>query len=287
MVLSLSLFVSCPPGSVSHPDKMGWKWWLIRAHLLVGPGRWRSTADTIGMYRGCLWWQRPVESCYSLRWVLHSPRGIGPGSLVPRQCQAAQSPRKSRAVTYVCSHLGGSCDLLGQDSSSVWSPASGTHAGFGGSWPASMPISGVANHSHSLCLWHSGRWCPDICKFIESSWQWYLAFLAVPGFPLNSLSCVILAPSAYLQDSHPSPLPGSNFQSLSLSTQPAFATVGMQTSVSGWEALVGTDFCGEFSLFCLLCTCCCVPLWVLEFLASPPVGGFWAQKHFLLHSSLP
>lgn len=38
---------------------------------------------------------------------------------------------------------------------------------------------------------------------------------------------------------------GSNPRSLSLSTQPALSTVGVQ--LLGWEALIGTDLCAKFS----------------------------------------
>ena len=50
----------------------------------VWPGRGRDTAVTVVMCGDCLKQQRPVGSCYSLRWVMQSPRGIGPGSWVPQ-----------------------------------------------------------------------------------------------------------------------------------------------------------------------------------------------------------
>ena len=44
----------------------------------VGLGRGRDMADTTGVCEECLQWPKPVGSCYSLRWVMHSPMGIDP-----------------------------------------------------------------------------------------------------------------------------------------------------------------------------------------------------------------
>ena len=49
----------------------------------------RGTADTIGVCVGWLWQQIPAKSCYSLRCVIHSSRGIGPRSWAPLKSQAA------------------------------------------------------------------------------------------------------------------------------------------------------------------------------------------------------
>ena len=46
-------------------------------------------AATVWMCGECLQWSRPVGCCYSLRRVVHSPRGINPKFWVPRKSQAA------------------------------------------------------------------------------------------------------------------------------------------------------------------------------------------------------
>lgn len=62
-----------------HPDKRGQKQQLIKAHLLMEQGRGRVRTVTGRICWECLWWQRSVGNYYSLRWVMYSPRGVGPG----------------------------------------------------------------------------------------------------------------------------------------------------------------------------------------------------------------
>jgi len=83
LVLVLPVFVGSPLASVSHPDKGKEKERLLRAHLLSVAREGEGYRITVVMCGDCLP-QRPVGRCYSLRWVVHSPRGIGPGSWVPQ-----------------------------------------------------------------------------------------------------------------------------------------------------------------------------------------------------------
>ena len=60
-----------------------------------------------------------------------------------------------------------------------------------------------------------------------------------------------------------------------ISTKVSGSVVGMQTSVSGWEVLDGTDYAG-FSLLCLLCTCCSTTFWNFK---APPCPCLWRGFH--------
>ena len=90
---------------------------------------------------------------------------------------------------------------------------------------------------------------------------------------------------------------GSDLQSLSLNIQSPAASSGMQTNISGWGMLVGTNLCVEFSILFPLHNCCCTLLWGSE---APYClhkwGGVWmygklssftasSQKHRSHHDS--
>ena len=113
--------------------------------------------------------------------------------------------------------------------------------------------------------------------------QQSLASLRGPVFHLDCLSCVILAFSEYLQSSqhwcsswkpeHPAPTHSSGHE-----CKPRLS----------WEVLFGNELCGEFSLFCLLTTCCFVPLWGSKTPPCPhPWGGFWTCWNFSSFSLPP
>ena len=82
---------------------------------------------------------------------------------------------------------------------------------------------------------------------------------------------------------NPSPLPGvqPHTPSLSLSTQPSLF-MGMK-AVSWLEVLLGSDLCSEFSPFCLPSTCCCVTLWGFVVPPWPRLWwwgwGFWVCRN--------
>lgn len=78
MVLALPVFIGCPLASVSHSDKGREKKQLFRTHLLGVAREREGDRITAVMCGDCLQQQRPVGSCYSPRWVVHSPRGISP-----------------------------------------------------------------------------------------------------------------------------------------------------------------------------------------------------------------
>ena len=103
------------------------------------------------------------------------------------------------------------------------------------------------------------------------------------GFSLDSLSCVVLAPSLYVCGSQPW-------------SSPLGPTPEAWTSAPGprslrwayWEVLFHIDLCEEFP-FCLPSTCYYAPLWHSEAPPFPsPMRGFprvW--RLFLLHNCVP
>lgn len=100
------------------------------------------------------------------------------------------------------------------------------------------------------CGLGSQRWVPEIWKHGELEIS-----LRVPGFSRDSLPSVVPGPSEYLHSIQPQSSPWGG----TLSTQPPFTSVGVQTFSAGkcWSAMISA----VNSLFCLLSICCCwVPL---------------------------
>ena len=79
LVLALPVFVGCPlacfPPRLGEGDRSS----CFGLTCSVWPGRGRDAAVTVVMCGDSLQQQRPVGICYRQRWVVHSPRGIGPG----------------------------------------------------------------------------------------------------------------------------------------------------------------------------------------------------------------
>ena len=76
LVLTSPVLVGHPLASLPHLNKMGWKPRLLKAHLLIQAGRGKDVADTVGMYRECLCWQRAAGSFCSLRHIVWSLREL-------------------------------------------------------------------------------------------------------------------------------------------------------------------------------------------------------------------
>ena len=115
LVLSFSFgivsFCMLPSGVCffPYPDKRGLMQWLIKAYLLT----WTREREEYGGHMWDVLGGMPVlveacRNCYRLEWVVCSPRGTGPRSWIPQQCQAAQASRRVWAVTCTCSPLSGS-----------------------------------------------------------------------------------------------------------------------------------------------------------------------------------
>ena len=136
---------------------------------------------------------------------------------------------------------------------------------------------GCAVHS---CGLGSQRWVPEIWKHGELEIS-----LGVPGFSRDSLPSVVPGPSEYLHSiqSRSSPWGGT------LSTQPPFTSVGVQT-----VSLLGSAG-QQWSLQWILCfafwasVAAEFPSKVLKLpCPSLPVREFLSvQRHFLLHVPLP
>ena len=94
--------------------------------------------------------------------------------------------------------------------------------------------------------------------------QWSLAFLADPDFSLDSLNCVILAPSGYLHSSQFQSSPWGPTPEAWASAASLYLLQRACKPLLGWEVLLGIDPCGEFSPLYHLITCCCLPLWNSE-----------------------
>jgi len=79
LVLALPVFVdrplACFPPRQGEGDKSG----CFGLTCSVCPGRGRDAAVTVVMCGDSLQQHGNVGSCYRQRWVVHSPRGIGPG----------------------------------------------------------------------------------------------------------------------------------------------------------------------------------------------------------------
>ena len=112
------------------------------------------------------------------------------------------------------------------------------------------------------------------CSVRGSPWQLSFASLRGPGFSLDFFSCVILAPSS--QHSIPVLTQGSKPLSLSLRTHLPFHSLQLVCKLlPDWAVLFGNCLCDEFSAFCFLITCFCIPFWDSK--AAPclcPWGGF-------------
>ena len=91
-------------------------WSAALAHLLSLAG-WKRGVWQIQL--GYIQQQGSVGSCHSLRQVMCSPRGIGPGSFIPQQSQATSAPRNLWAETCACSQLGGSCVFWGKHHNNI------------------------------------------------------------------------------------------------------------------------------------------------------------------------
>ena len=175
---------------------------------------------------------------------MRSLTGIGLELYVPWQSQAVQAPQKVWAVTFACLWLGGSYYLCGQDcSGGIQSLSQALPLALRlQQWPVSLHSpSGIVNCSHiQFHLWHSCWlgilwWWPGIPssgvtqltalayptygilgsgflgsvslgseRFLQ---QQTLASLGGPGFFLDSLSCVVLAPQSICIVVNPSSLP--------------------------------------------------------------------------------
>lgn len=97
------------------------------------------------------------------------------------------------------------------------------------------------------------------CGARGSPWQLSFASLRGPGFSLDSLGCVILAPSS--QHSIPVLTLGSDPLSLSLRTHLPFHSLQLVCKlILDWVVLFGNCLSDKFSPFCFLITCFCVPL---------------------------
>ena len=204
-------------------------------------------------------------------------------------------------VTCARSQLGGSCYLWGRDSSGVlslafstcagfdgghlacfhlwnWklqspsSPASGTHASFGGAgqhiylWDHSpqlhlVPPTALAK-AESCGLW--------LCGLRGSPQQWSFVSLAGLGFSLDFLSCVILAPSEYLHSSQPKSFTWSlTPKAWTLAPSPHLPQQVCKQPLS-LQVLVGNDLRSEFSPFWLPGIYCSIQLWGSEALCPVP-----------------
>ena len=73
--------------------------------MLSWVGEAEGTADRVGVCGECSQRLRPEESCYSLRWIVHSPRATGSRSQVPWLSEHAYAPRKVWAVACTCHSL--------------------------------------------------------------------------------------------------------------------------------------------------------------------------------------
>ena len=191
LVLSPFLFVGHPLASVPLPDQNGWE------PLLRGEGGiWQTQ---VGCARGTCSSRSPI-SCYSLRSVTHSPRGIGPRAWIPWQYRAEQAPRKVWAVTCTCSQFDGSCD--GRHTH-LWDWRLQPHL--------APPLTLVKVFLLSECTELEGPLDSDLC--ISGRLR------AFPGF----LSCVILAPSDCLHGSQPHSSPWSLWTSALSGPKPQWA----------------------------------------------------------------
>lgn len=171
---------------------------------------------------------------------MHSLRWVGLRPWVSHQAKLHLGSQEVWAVTCAYSQLGDSCDLWGWNCSSILSLHSGTCAGLGSGHPAYVPtlrlqnavVASPASGTHAWpwlrpsgmstsevtvtatahptmalikvgsCSLHAHRsWVPMIMIFLAS--------LGGPRLSLDSLSCVILAPSGYLHfhGSHPQSAP--------------------------------------------------------------------------------
>ena len=135
-----------------------------------------------------------------------SPIGFGLVLYIPRKNQATWTPRKVWAVICACSQLGGNCRLWGWDRSSgilLLPQALSLVLAV-----AYVPLSGIINFRHAMSADFDGHplgSTATVCEYMELvSWrQESLVSLAGPGFTVDSLSCVVLARSEYLQGSQP------------------------------------------------------------------------------------
>ena len=157
---------------------------------------------------------------------MHSPRGGGPRSWVPRKNQAAQAPRKVWAVTCACSRLGG---------------CFGPSKPKGGPTPQPKPLRWQTTTSLTH-LWHSQRRGPVVWE--HSFWVRGSTKLEAPWdndlLTPDSLSCVVPAPSEYLHGSQPQSSPWGPISEASASApSPPLAMLGVQTASqlgsAGWH----------------------------------------------------
>ena len=106
-----------------------------------------------------------------------------------------------------------------------------------------------------------GLW---VCGVRGSPQQWSFVSLAGPGFSLDSLSCVILAPSEYLHSSQPKSFTWSlTPKAWTLAPSPRLPQQVCKQPLS-LQVLVDNDLCSELSPFCLPSTYCCLRLWGSE-----------------------
>ena len=78
------MLVGCPLVSVLCPYTRGERSFLGLTSL-VGLGRGRGIADTVGVCGQCLLWPRPEGHHHSLRQTMYFPRGVGLALWVPQQ----------------------------------------------------------------------------------------------------------------------------------------------------------------------------------------------------------
>lgn len=79
---------------------------LLKFTCSVGLGKEGFMADIVRLCEECLLWSGPVESCHSLRTVVHSPRDVDLGPSAELSWTASQDSMGSNPWL---SQLGGSC----------------------------------------------------------------------------------------------------------------------------------------------------------------------------------
>ena len=188
---------------------------LLGLTCSVGLGIGRGIADTAGMYGECLLLQRSAGKCYSLRQVVHFPRGIGPQICVFWQCQPLQAPRKMWAVTLTfpqfSSHCGGHhTKLWGHRPQPHLTPHLWHLPRFCW-WPARMPTSWLALCSWILFLpWHLHRWGPSVCKHAELEGPYnndFFSLLLTQAFPWTPSAVLYQTPQNIFMAVNLNPLP--------------------------------------------------------------------------------
>ena len=118
--------------------------------------------------------------------------------------------------------------------------------------------------------------------------QWSLASLTGLGFSLDSLSCAVLVPEEYFHNSQPQSCPWGLTPKAWASEPSPYLPLQACEPFLIWKVLLSRNLCHEFSLFCLMSTCCTAPLWGSKALPAPTCEEVSdCVEIFLLHNSLP